>query len=117
MKKIFRSTGLYVVLALVVLIGATMVFSHGEKRQTLTLTDFQTELEAGNVLTAVIQDKSNEVLGVLRDQRKYKVTYPAQYADDVTDDLKAHKVRQVKVNPQNTNIWLTLLFNLLPFSS
>ena len=92
-----------------------MFLSRDEKRESLTLTAFQTQLEASKVASATIQDRSNMILGTLSDGTKFKVSYPGQYSDDVTRDLKTAKVAEVIVNPQNPNLWVSLLFNLLPF--
>ncbi len=116
MNRIFRSAAFYIVVALVVLVVASSLLKGGGNTEKLSLSEFEALVKDGNVATAVIHDKDDEVKGELRESgRKYKVNYPAEYADELTGELQNQGNIKVTVDRQKESVWLSLLFNFLPF--
>src|SRR2546427_163604 len=115
MNRIFRSAAFYVVVALVLLVVASNLLKSGAKTERLSLSDFESRLAAGQVRSAEILDKDNELKGELKNDKKYKVSYPAQYSDELTKELQDHKDVETKVDPQKQNVWVSALFSFLPF--
>jgi cell division protease FtsH len=113
-NRIFRSAAVYVVLALVVLVVISNLVKGGSKRVDLTLDDFDRKVEANEVVEAEILDRDHAVKGELSDGRKFKVTFPAEFADELTADLRESDAK-IEVNQQKESVWLNLLFSLLPF--
>jgi cell division protease FtsH len=114
MRRLTRSAAFYVVLALVVLALAASVFNRGPGREKLTLSQFESAVAEKRVQTAEIIDGDDKVRGELRNGDKYEAKYPAEYADELTENLKAAGV-DYDAKPQKENVWLSLLINFLPF--
>jgi cell division protease FtsH len=114
MRKVFRSAAFYIVLALLVLAIASSFLGSGDKRQKLTLSKFETLVAEGQVKNAELVDGDDRIRGELRNGDKYEAHYPAEYADELTAELRQAKV-DYDTKKQKDNIWLSLLFNFLPF--
>jgi len=114
MNRVFRSTALYVLVALVGLFLLAKAFSGGNERQRLELQQFQTLLDGKQVASAKLYDKDHLIKGELRDGKKYELKFPDRYTDEVTDLVIDADVR-LPVDSQKESLWLTLLFNFAPF--
>ncbi|MEO6318134.1 MAG: ATP-dependent zinc metalloprotease FtsH [Acidimicrobiales bacterium] len=115
MKRPSRATLGYVLLAVVALFFASQLLRQGDDPRELTLTEFLGLVEDGEVATATIKDRSSEVTGELRDDEEYKVSYPAELADELATDIgEAEPAIELEVDQQADSIWTTLLFSLLP---
>jgi cell division protease FtsH len=114
MKKVFRSAGFYVILALVVLAVATSFFSGGSSREKLTLSQFEKAVAAREVKTAELIDGSDRVQGLLVSNKKYEAHYPAEYAAELTKELKDAGVAY-DTKKQKDNVLLSLALNFVPF--
>jgi cell division protease FtsH len=114
MRRLTRSAAFYVVLALVILALAASVFNRGPGRQKLTLAEFEQAVAEERVETAEIIDGDDKVRGELRNGDKYEAKYPAEYADELTANLKDAEV-DYDAKPRKENVWLSLLINFLPF--
>ena len=65
--------------------------------------------------TATIKDESHVVQGKLRDDTEYTATFPAEYTDELVDEInEAKPAIEVKVDQQGDSLWTGLLFSLLP---
>jgi cell division protease FtsH len=114
-NRIFRSAAFYVVAALVVLVVVSNLLKGGGRVEKLSLSEFERRLVAGEVRTATLHDKDSVAKGELADGTKYKVSYPAEYADELTKELRAQDDVKVEVDRQKESVWLSVLFNFLPF--
>ena len=114
MRKLFRSAAFYVVLALVLLVVASSFLGGSDEREKLTLADFERRVAEKTIKTAELTDGDDKVRGELTSGKKYEATYPAEYSDELTAELKAAGV-QYDTKKQKDNVWLSLLFNFLPF--
>jgi cell division protease FtsH len=114
-NRIFRSAAFYVVLALVLLIVASNLLKGGSKTEQLSLSEFENDVAHSKVVSAEILDKDNEVKGELSGGHKYKVRYPAEYADELTAEIRRHDDVKLTVNAQKQSVWLSVLVNFLPF--
>ena len=118
MKKIHRSAGFYVVIALLLLLMASQVLKGDGNRTKIGLSDFEDKIASGQVLNAKIATRSNVVTGELvkpddKGNKKYRVSYPAQYEDELTNELRAGNVKY-EANTQQESIWVSLAFQFLP---
>ena len=115
MKRFRRSTLIYVVLAVVALVAASSFLRPGSDVEDLTLNEFRTFVADGEVENATIKDRSNAVEGELRDGTEYKVSFPGEFADELTIELTdADPVIEVETDQQSESFWTSLLFSLLP---
>jgi len=62
-NRIFRSAAFYIVVALVVLVVASSLLKGSGNTEKLSLSEFEALVKDGNVATAVIHDKDDEVKG------------------------------------------------------
>jgi len=112
-KRLGRPVALYLALAIAVLVAGAFWLRGGPGPRKLSLDDFQRQVASGRVGDATIKDKDHTVSGTLVDGTKYTVTFPEQYADEVTKQLTdAHT--KITVDQQKESLWVSLLFTVLP---
>jgi len=114
-KRPSRATLGYILLGAIALFFASQFFTKDDKPRELTLTEFRGLVDDGEVATATLKDRSNEVTGELKDDEKYKVAYPQEFADELATEIgDATPAIDLKVDQQADSIWTSLLFSLLP---
>ena len=115
MKRPSRATIGYVLLAALAVFFASQWLNQGDPPNDLTLTEYRQRIAAGEVATATIKDRSNEVTGELTNDDSYKVAYAQEYADELVQEITdARPEIELEVDQQKDSIWTTLLFSLLP---
>ena len=104
-------------------IGAVLLISlllsswlfRADSPEDLTLAEFQAELDDGNVASAEIKDRDNEVKGELTDGTDYVAVYPTEYADELTDEIAAAEPEvDLSVDQQQESFWVSLAVSVLP---
>jgi len=114
-KRPSRATIGCVLLAALALFFASQRLSQDDPPNDLTLTEFREKIATGDVSTATIKDRSNEVTGELTNDDTYKVAYAKEYGDELVQEITdARPEIELKVDQQKESIWTTLLFSLLP---
>jgi cell division protease FtsH len=112
--RVARGPLLYIVILLLLAYFLLTAFAGTKTVKELSLTDYFSKISAGQVSTAEIFNRDQRVEGKLKDGTDYRVSYPDDYADDITNQLTDAKV-PLKVNAQQGNaIWGTIL-QFLPF--
>ncbi len=115
MKKLYRSVVFWVVLALLLIILLQSIFSSGDEREDLSLSEFRTALAAGEVSELEIKDRDSAVLGELDDGTLFKASYVREFGDELVQLIEdANPKVDYKVDRQEQSIWTSLLFSLLP---
>ena len=115
MKRPSRATIGYVLLAGLAVFFASQWLNQGDPPKDLTLTEYRQRIADGEVATATIKDRSNEVTGELTNDDSYKVAYAQEYADELVQEITdARPEIELEVDQQKDSIWTTLLFSLLP---
>ncbi|HVM09752.1 MAG TPA: ATP-dependent zinc metalloprotease FtsH [Acidimicrobiales bacterium] len=107
---------LLVLIGLLVVVTLNGVMNRGEDRQQLSLATFQSKIEDNQVKTAEIteSDSGGTVKGRLIDGTDYEVDYPASYGEALTTQLIENERIDTKAEPEESNVWLSVFFNLLP---
>ncbi|HKV28704.1 MAG TPA: ATP-dependent zinc metalloprotease FtsH [Candidatus Acidoferrales bacterium] len=85
--------------------------------QTPSYTDFQAQVEKGNVseATIMLSSVSAEVDGELREPKtKFRVTVPKETLSDLTKELQAKNV-EVNIKEVRNNDWVSFLIDGIPF--
>jgi cell division protease FtsH len=104
-------------LLVVVVVGGLTAYllfgGGGDDAEAFTLDQFETSVVEGEVATATIRDRSHTIRGELEDGSTYKVSFPAEYGDELTTLLRDNDV-EVEVDQSGDPLWLALLFSLLP---
>ena len=112
-KRLSRPLVIYLAIAVLALVvGATWLRS-GSGPKKLTLDEYETQLANGGVADATLKDQDHRVTGKLQDGTAYTVSFPEQYADELTTELTGAHVK-LTVDQQKDPVWLSLLFTLLP---
>ena len=115
MKRIPRAALLYLVIGAAVLFVGIRFSSRSPEREEIDLSEFRQAIDDGEVATAEIKDQDNQVTGKLVDDTEYKVAYPAEYADELVDELHAADPPvEVTTDPQSDSLWTGVLFSVLP---
>src|SRR5437763_624420 len=114
MKRVRKNVVIYVVLAVLLVVAVGSLWSKGSSRDKITLSRFEQLVAGRQVKSAEIYDGSNEVKGELTSGTKFQTKYPAEYADELTTELKAAAVPKYEAKPKHDNVWLSLLLNYLP---
>jgi cell division protease FtsH len=107
-----RLTWIAIALVVVGLI-AWLAFRPGDEAEALTLDQFERAVAEGDVATAVIRDRTHSIRGELATGDEYRVSFPAEYGDELTTLLRDNDV-EVDVDQGRDPLWLTLAVSLLP---
>jgi cell division protease FtsH len=115
-KRFPRSALVYLLVGLAVLFLGAQLMRPKEGPKSLTLSEFFAAIDDGEVKTATIKDQDHVVEGKLRrDDAEYKVTFAAEYSDELTKELdNAEPAVELKVDQQKDSAWMSLLLSLLP---
>ncbi len=100
-------------LVVVIVVGLGWWLRRGEGPEPLRLDEFEDAVADDRVETATIKDRDHRIGGELVDGTRYEVSFPAEYGDELTGDLRRSDV-EVEVDQQKDSIWVNLAFNLLP---
>ncbi len=115
-KKLSRSAYLLIggfgVAALVV----ATVLTRDPAPTELSFTELEGKIGLGEIAEATILDRSHEVRGVLiEDDELFIASFPAEATDELFAELRAAEPAiAIDIDPQDTSLWVQLLFNLLP---
>ncbi|MBW3643541.1 MAG: ATP-dependent metallopeptidase FtsH/Yme1/Tma family protein, partial [Actinobacteria bacterium] len=117
MRKVLRSAIFWVVLALVVLVGAGQILGGGDDREELRYDEFVDRLEADQVTKVEIKDQSSRILGELKTADgkvvEFETTFVADSGERVTELLSEADV-PTEVDAEESSFWLSLVLQLLP---
>jgi cell division protease FtsH len=98
----------------VVLIAALVVILRGgPDPDRLDLREFEEKLASGQVATATIRDRDHAVTGELADGTAYRVVYPGEYADEITQRLVDAGI-ETSADAQAPSVWADLAGQFLP---
>jgi cell division protease FtsH len=115
-KRISRAALLYLAIGAAVLFAGIRFSTGGTEREEIDLTEFRQAIDDGDVATAELKDRDNVVVGKLQDDTEYKVSYPAESADELVDALLvAEPPVEVTTDGQSDSLWTGLLLGVLPF--
>ncbi|MFQ5575133.1 MAG: ATP-dependent zinc metalloprotease FtsH, partial [Terriglobia bacterium] len=111
MKRIVRSGGFYIVLAILVLVVAFRFFGNKEE-EPISLSEFMSKVKNKEVTKAVILDRDNVVTGELKGKETFEVAVSKNF--DIQQFLVDSEV-PTRVDPQKGAEWWLILSQFLPF--
>jgi cell division protease FtsH len=117
-RKLARSTVVYIVLAVVALVLVGYLFRGGSDQEKLSLSQFERKAAAGQVRSADVSDRDHTITGTLNDPAgtKYKTTFADRDTTTILNEVRhAPNHPDVKVTQRKDSFWLQLLQQLLPF--
>lgn len=112
MNKIWKNTGLYIIIILVALSVGTSFYSKNTKEVTKSYSDFLTMVEKGQIKTVTIREHENLIIASSSTSEKgeqIKVIYPnndKNLVEKLTD-----KSVSIKVEDQRQSSWWVSLFS------
>ena len=115
MKKSRRSLAIWLAVLLVGVFVLARLVAQPTARTTLSLNTFEQRLDDGKVGDATLYDQDHTVKGKLTNGTEYEVRYPDGYTANITKKIVAADVKPFTVDSQKESVWVSLLFNLLPF--
>ncbi|HUF34031.1 MAG TPA: ATP-dependent zinc metalloprotease FtsH [Acidimicrobiales bacterium] len=117
MHKVVRSVAFWVVLALVVVVGAAQVLTGGgDERQELRYDEFRDRVVAGEVADAAVDigDRTSTITGELVNGTTYETTFATESSDRVTSLLDEADLPYT-VDTEEGSFLVSMLISLLPF--
>jgi cell division protease FtsH len=114
MKRSRKNVVVYIVVALLVVLAVGTLWGKGAKREKLTLSEFERRVAAKQIKSAEIIDGGGEVKGELTNGKTYETKFPAEYADELTSELKNASVQNYEAKPKKDNIWLSIILSYGP---
>ncbi|HUS61911.1 MAG TPA: AAA family ATPase, partial [Acidimicrobiales bacterium] len=121
MRRLFRSATFWVLLALVLLVTASRLWSQEEPPRKLRGDQFLTAVERKQVKTAEISESGStiKVEGELRGEpaRRYAVDFPSGYTERLTERLVEASTGdelELDTKERKDNIWLSIFFSYGP---
>jgi cell division protease FtsH len=112
-RRFARIPTFWIVGGVLLMLGALSLLQRPETAEELKLTDLTTKIDDGGVRDAEIFEGEQVVRGTLDDGTEYRASYPAEYADELTDRLREAGV-PTETNPQRPSALLGLLSYALP---
>jgi cell division protease FtsH len=112
-RRLVRIPTLWIVGGVLLFLAMLSVLNRPDTAQQLSLTDFLSAINDGDVHDAEIFEGDQVVRGTLADGTAYVAAYPAEYADELTSKLEDAGV-PTQTDPQKPNDIVGLLYYVLP---
>jgi len=87
----------------------------GSDPVTLSLDEFGARLESGRIVDATLLDAEHLLQGHLANGDEYEVRFPGGYTARLTQQIIDAEIGELRVESQQTSVWVELLLNVLPF--
>jgi cell division protease FtsH len=113
LRRIARVPTLWIVGGTLLFLGLLSLLNRPDTATQLKLTEFTAAIEAGDVRGAEILEGDQQVRGTLADGTDYVVSFPAEFADELTAQLQEAGV-PTTARPQKPNEIVGLLYYVLP---
>jgi len=113
LRRFSRTPTLWIVGIALLFVGLLSILNRPSSAEALKLSEFTALVEDGEVRDAEILDGDHVVQGHLDDGTEYIVTYPAEYADELTAMLDEAGV-PTEAQAQKPNEIVGLLYYVLP---
>lgn len=116
MKKLSRSTFLLILGVAALALLAVSVWTRDPAPTEFSFSELEVKIEEGAIAEATILDRSHEVRGTLfEDDEIFIASFPGEATDELFAELRsAEPPIALDIDPQDTSLWVQLLFNLLP---
>jgi cell division protease FtsH len=115
-----RTIVVYAVVVLLVVMAVNVFMSSGEEPEALTLNEFETKLETGQITTIVMKQVSDEITGDMVDPTaeegvtEFVVGYPNEYEGQLTQQILDAGVEDFEIDPENPSAFQWIV-GLLPY--
>ncbi|MEE8601583.1 ATP-dependent zinc metalloprotease FtsH [Euzebya tangerina] len=120
LQRFLRGPFLWVTILLLLALVLLSSLGAGDEPEEFTYGEFLVELESGNIETVTIKSRANSIEGELvgDDEQPYEATYDPVIHDEQLDAaLQAAGIEpeNYDADAQDSNLFVTVLLNFLPF--
>jgi cell division protease FtsH len=112
-RRIARIPTLWIVGGVLLMLGALSLLQRPEQAEPLKLNELTAAIDDGEVADAEVYEGDQVVRGHLVDGTEFVASYPADYADELTERLAAADV-PTETFPQKPSELLGILYYVLP---
>ncbi len=113
MNKLFKNPIFYLLIGIVAVWAVAGILKSGSRATKLSTSEFERKLRAGDITEVEVFRNSGRIEGTLSDGSKFTSTYLSP--EDVSQLLRDQPGVKVIANPENPNLWGSLLTSILPF--
>ena len=113
MNKLFKNPIFYLLIGIAAIWAVAGILNSGSRSQKLSTSEFERKLRAGDITEVEVFRNSGRIEGTLSDGSKFTSTYLSP--EDVSQLLREQPGVKVVANPENPNLWGSLLTSILPF--
>jgi cell division protease FtsH len=110
-----RIVGALAILLAIFFVATTAFGADSEQRQEYSLGAYLDLIDDGQVESAVILDRTQEIAGILTNGTEYELTFPREFADELTIALtEASPSVDVTTNLGSSNFWREFALRMAP---
>ena len=110
-----RIVGALAILLVIFFVATTAFGADSEQRQEYSLGAYLDLIDDGQVESAVILDRTQEIAGILTNGTEYELTFPREFADELTIALtEASPSVDVTTNLGSSNFWREFALRMAP---
>ncbi|CAN5770532.1 ATP-dependent zinc metalloprotease FtsH [soil metagenome] len=113
MNKLFKNPIFYLLIGIAAIWAVAGILNSGNRDTKLSTSEFERKLKAGDVTEVEVFGRSGRIEGTLSDGSKFTSTYLS--SEDLAQLLRDQPGVKVTANPENPNLWGSLLTSILPF--
>jgi cell division protease FtsH len=117
-----RTIIIYMVVAVMVMIAVNTFLQGANQPQTLTLPEFQTKLQSGDIASIEMKTRSDEIVGQFKPDAvvsganpDFKTTYPPEFEDELTTMIEDAGVKDFTVNAENPSALQWFFGTIFPY--
>jgi cell division protease FtsH len=120
MSRFFKSAAFPILIVIVLAFFASKLISNQDQAKPATFSQFQTQLDEGQVRSVTLRTKDNslQVSHDRADKNQYTVGYPIDYSEVLVNQLRSaqaeNKLQDFNVKPARTSVLLSMLTWVLP---
>src|SRR5919206_5166787 len=107
MNKLFKNPIFYLLIGIAAIWAVAGILNSGSRAQKLSTSEFERKLKAGDITEVEVFRNSGRIEGTLSDGSKFSSTYLSP--EDVSQLLRDQPGVKVVANPENPNLWGSLL--------
>lgn len=116
MKLVGRPVVLYPLIGLLAGLLAVFMFWPTSEPSELRLDEFEQAVADDRVEWVRMSDRDNRIEGAMVDGEIFKVTYPREYASELTSKIREKPGIRVEVVSQRETFWQSLIYNLIQWT-
>jgi cell division protease FtsH len=119
MSRFSKSAAFPILIVVILAFFAQQLISSPNKEKDPGFGAFLSQLDANQIKSVEMRNRSNELLVTKTDKKQYEVGFATDYGDELTKTLLAaeqdKKIQSFDIKGTRTNGWISMLTYVLPF--